>query len=143
MSLYSSAVPKTSLLFEQSWFTFPSHKIHPLNQSLTNRTEYTQRFALRVILSWKWNLSHDELLSNADLPLLSKRRDFDTLCHLYTTFFTISAPFPTHSSPIHALASVTSTHVPSIHLFVGFLYPIPRNLSMPMHAPTVRGWVNN
>ncbi len=54
----------------------------PLNQTLTNRIESTQRFALRVILQ-SWSLSHDELLSKADLPLLSKRRDFDTLCHLY------------------------------------------------------------
>ena len=52
---------------------------HPLNSKLTNRLETTQRFACRVILQ-DWKLTHDDLLLEADLQLLSKGRDFATLC---------------------------------------------------------------
>jgi hypothetical protein len=55
---------------------------HPLNTTLTNsnRLESTLRFASRVILQ-SWNLSHDKLLSDADLPTLAKRREIAALCH--------------------------------------------------------------
>jgi hypothetical protein len=55
---------------------------HPLNITLTNRLESTQRFASRVILQ-SWNLSHEDLLRDTNLPTLAKRRDIAVLCHLY------------------------------------------------------------
>jgi hypothetical protein len=55
---------------------------HPLNVTLTKRLEATQRFASRVILQ-SWNLSHEDLLKDSNLPLLNKRRDVASLCHMF------------------------------------------------------------
>ena len=63
---------------------------HPLNTTLTNRLEACQRFAARVILQ-SWNLSHEDLLQKSNLPLLSKRRDYATLCHLYKILHHLSS----------------------------------------------------
>jgi len=74
---------------------------HPLNKSLTNRIESTQRFACRVILQ-QWKLSHDELLQESDLPTFSYRRDIATLCHLYKIFHSLCSspnPFRPHPRP--------------------------------------------
>ena len=63
---------------------------HPLNTTLTNHLEACQRFAARVILQ-SWNLSHKDLLQKSNLPLLSKRRDYATLCHLYKILHHLSS----------------------------------------------------
>ena len=55
---------------------------HPRNKTLTNHLESCQRFACRVVIQ-SWKASHEDLLSKSDLPLLSKRRDIATLCHLF------------------------------------------------------------
>ena len=47
-----------------------------------NLLEKTQRFALKVCAK-NWSLSHDELLSHLQLPLLSERRSQAKLCHLF------------------------------------------------------------
>ena len=61
---------------------YGSTTFHPLNKTLSNRLESAQRFAARVILQ-VWKSSNDDLLLNANLPLLAKRRDIASLCHLY------------------------------------------------------------
>jgi len=74
---------------------------HPLNITLTNRLESTQRFACRVILQ-RWKLSHDELLHESNLPPLTKRRDVASLCHLYKILHGLCSspnPFRPHSRP--------------------------------------------
>lgn len=74
---------------------------HPLNKTLTNRLESTQRFACRVILQ-QWNLSHEELLLESNLPSLSGRRDVATLCHLFKIFHGLCSspnPFRPHPRP--------------------------------------------
>ena len=55
---------------------------HLLNKSRTNRLESCQRYACRVVLQSR-KASHEDLLLKSDLPLLSKRRDIATLCHLF------------------------------------------------------------
>ena len=60
------------------------------NTTLTNRLEACQRFAARVILQ-SWNLSHEDLLQKSNLPLLSKRMDYATLCHLYKILHHLSS----------------------------------------------------
>ena len=47
-----------------------------------NLLEKTQRFALKVCAK-NWSLSHDDLLSHLQLPLLSERRSQAKLCHLF------------------------------------------------------------
>ena len=74
---------------------------HPLNKTLTNRLESCQRFACRVILQ-SWKASHDDLLLKTDLPLLSKRRDIATLCHLFKIVHDLCSspnPFKPHPRP--------------------------------------------
>ena len=80
---------------------YGSIAFHPLNISLTNRLESTQRFAARVILQ-SWNLSHEDLLRDSDLPLLSKRRDLAGLCHLFKILNHLCSspnPFKPHPRP--------------------------------------------
>lgn len=84
---------------------------HPLNKSLTNRLESTQRFACRVILQ-SWNLSHDDLLLDTNLPLLSKRRDIATLCHMYKILHNLcSSPNPYTPHPRTSLRNLNSCAV--------------------------------
>jgi hypothetical protein len=74
---------------------------HPLNKTLTNRIEACQRFAARMILQ-SWNLSHEALLLKSDLPLLSTRRDFASLTHLYKIIHHLCSspnPFQPHHRP--------------------------------------------
>ena len=74
---------------------------HSLNKSLTNRLESCQRFACRVVLQ-SWKASHEDLLSKSDLPLLSKRRDIATLCHLFKIVHDLCSspnPFKPHPRP--------------------------------------------
>ena len=74
---------------------------HPLNKTLANRLESCQRFACRVILQ-SWKASHDDLLLKTDLPLLSKRRDIATLCHLFKIVHDLCSspnPFKPHPRP--------------------------------------------
>ena len=81
---------------------------HPLNSKLTNRLEATQRFAYRVILQ-DWKLTHDDLLLKADLPLLSKRRDFATLCQLFKIVYKLcSSPNPYTPHPRPGLRNLNS-----------------------------------
>lgn len=81
---------------------------HPLNISLTNRIEACQRFAARVILQ-SWNLSHELLLEKSDLPLLSKRRDFASLSHLYKILNHLcSSPNPYRPHPRPSLRNLNS-----------------------------------
>ena len=81
---------------------------HPLNSKLTNRLEATQRFACRVILQ-DWKLTHDDLLLKADLPLLSKRRDFATLCQLFKIVYKLcSSPNPYNPHPRPGLRNLNS-----------------------------------
>ena len=48
----------------------------------------------RVFLQ-SWNLSHEDLLQKSDFHLLSKPRDYATLCHLYTILNHLSSsPYP-------------------------------------------------
>jgi len=87
---------------------YGSITFHPLNQSLTNRIESTQRFACRVILQ-EWKLSHADLLLKADLPLLSKRRDLATVCHLYKIIHQLcSSPNPYSPHPRPGLRNLNS-----------------------------------
>ena len=84
---------------------------HPLNISLTNRLESTQRFACRVILQ-SWNLSHEDLISDSDLPLLSKRRDVASMCHLFKIFANLcSSPNPFLPHPRPGLRNLNSRSV--------------------------------
>ena len=78
---------------------------HPLNTTLTNRLQACQRFAARVILQ-SWNLSHEDLLQKSNLPLLSKGRDYATLCHLYKILHHLSSS-PNPYNPHPGLRSVT------------------------------------
>ena len=81
---------------------------HPLNSKLTNRLEATQRFTCRVILQ-DWKLTHDDLLLKADLPLLSKRRDFATLCQLFKIVYKLcSSPNPYNPHPRPSLLNLNS-----------------------------------
>ena len=84
---------------------------HPLNTTLTNRLEACQRFAARVILQ-SWNLSHEDLLQKSNLPLLSKRRDYATLCHLYKILHHLSSsPNPYNPHPRPSLRNLNSRAV--------------------------------
>ena len=74
---------------------------HLLNKSLTNRLESCQRYACRVVLQ-SWKVSHEDLLSKSDLPLLSKRCDIATLCHLFKIVHDLCSfpnPFKPHPPP--------------------------------------------
>ena len=99
------------LLSTQSWNMechIPGVTWHPLNTTLTYRLEACQRFAARVILQ-SWNLSHDDLLQTSDLPLLSKRRDYTTLCHLYKILHHLSSsPNPYNPHPRPSLRNLNS-----------------------------------
>ena len=80
---------------------YGSATFHPLNSTLTKRLEGTQRFACRVILQ-SWNLSHEDLLQDSNLPPLNKRRDIASLCHLYKIFSNLCSspnPFRPHPKP--------------------------------------------
>lgn len=82
-------------------FEYGSITWHPLNKTLSNRLESAQRFAARVILQ-AWNSSNDDLLLNANLPLLAKRRDIASLCHLYKILNSLCSspnPFKPHPRP--------------------------------------------
>ena len=84
---------------------------HPLNTTLTNRLEACQRFAARVILQ-SWNLSHEDLLQKSNLPLLSKCRDYATLCHLYKILHHLSSsPNPYNPHPRPSLRNLNSCAV--------------------------------
>ena len=94
-------------LSAQSW-EYGSVTWHPLNTTLTNRLEACQRFAARVILQ-SWNLSHEDLLQKSNLPLLSKRRDYATLCHLYKILHHLSSsPNPYNPYPRPSLRNLNS-----------------------------------
>jgi hypothetical protein len=74
---------------------------HPLNKTLSNRLESAQRFAARVILQ-AWTCSNDDLLLNANLPPLCKRRDIATLCHFFKILNSLCSspnPFKPHHRP--------------------------------------------
>ena len=100
-SLYLSLVRP---ILEYGWTTY-----HPLNSELTNRLDATQRFASCVILQ-DWKLTHDDLnLLKADLPLLSKRRDFATLCQLFKIVYKLcSSPNPYNPHPRPGLRNLNS-----------------------------------
>ena len=84
---------------------------HPLNTTLTNRLKACQRFAARVILQ-PWNLSHEDLLQKSNLPLLSKRRDYATLCHLFKILHHLfSSPNPYNPHPRPSLRNLNSRAV--------------------------------
>ena len=89
---------------------------HPLNTTLTKRLESTQRFAARVILH-SWDLSHDDLLKESKLPLLSKRRDVTSLCHMFKI--------------ISNLCSSPNTFLP--HPKPGLRHLNSRAVSVPFH----------
>ena len=81
---------------------------HQLKKILTNRLESCQRFACRVVLQ-SWKASHEDLLSKSDLPLLSKRRDIATLCHLFKIVHDLcSSPNPFKPHPRPNLRNVNS-----------------------------------
>jgi len=61
-----------------------------------NLLEKTQRFALKVCAK-NWSLSHDDLLSHLQLPLLSERRSQAKLCHLLKSCM-VWKTFPQHLS---------------------------------------------
>ena len=56
-----------------------------------------------------WKLTHDDLLLKADLPLLSKRRDFATLCQLFKIVYKLcSSPNPYNPHPRPGLRNLNS-----------------------------------
>ena len=74
---------------------------HPLNKSLTNHLESYQRFACRVVLQ-SWKPTHEDILFKSGLPLLSKRRDIATLCHVFKIVHGLCSspnPFKPHPRP--------------------------------------------
>lgn len=91
---YSIYIALVLLILEYGSITW-----HPLNKTLTYRLEACQRFACRVVLQ-SWKSSHDDLPLESGLPLLSKRRDIASLCHLYKIVRTLcSSPNPFKSYP--------------------------------------------
>ena len=105
---------------------------HPLNSTLTNRLEATQRFACRVILQ-SWNLSHEDLLQETNLQPLNKRRDVASLCHLYKMFSNLCAspnPFKPHPKPdlrnLNSRAVLIPRH--RLTLTQRFFYPYSSSL---------------
>ena len=98
-----------------------------LKKSLTNRLESCQRFACRVVLQ-SWNDSHEDLLLKSDLPLLSKRRDIASLCHLYKiVHYLRSSPNPYQPHPRPTLWNLNS-----FALDPPAVWPCLRDLSIPM-----------
>ena len=77
-----SALITSFILIVRPSLEYGSVTCHPLDTTLTNCLQACQRFVTRVILQ-SWNLSQEDLLQKSDLPLLSKRRDYATLCHLF------------------------------------------------------------
>ena len=102
------------------------------NTTLTNRLEACQRFAARVILQ-SWNLSHEDLLQKSNLPLLSKRMDYATLCHLYKILHHLSSS-PNSYNPHPGLRSVTWIPVPSFLLSVVWLCAKNPSILMLLHS---------
>ena len=66
-----------------------------------------------MLINW-WSIykslvSHDDLLLKADLPLLSKRRDFATLCQLFKIVYKLcSSPNPYNPHPRPGLRNLNS-----------------------------------
>ena len=105
---------------------------HPLNKTLTNCLESCQKFGCRVILQ-SWKASHEDLLSKLDLPLLSKRCDIATFCHLFKIVRDLcSSPNPFKPHPYPNLRNLNSCALdpPFCHLTLSqrLIYP---------HAPTL------
>ena len=73
-TLYTSLVRPALEYSSSTW--------HPLTKTQTNRLESVQRFACRVILQ-SWDLDHDSLLSQTNLPSLEVRRDSFTVRHVF------------------------------------------------------------
>ena len=46
---------------------------------------------LRTVILQSWNLSHEDLLQDSNLPPLNKPRDVASLCHLYKMFSSLSS----------------------------------------------------
>ena len=112
---------------------------HPLNKFLTKRLEPHQRFVCRVVLQ-SWNDSHEDLLLKSDLPLLSKRLDIATLCHLYKIVHNLCSslnPYQPHPRP--TLRNLNLFFLPSDLVSEIFLSHAP-TLWNYLPAEIVRCW---
>ena len=72
---------------------YASVTLHSLNTILS---------LLNIVTYFSWYLSHGDFLSKSDLPLLSKLRDYGTLCHLYKILHHLSSSsnlYNPHSQP--------------------------------------------
>ena len=103
---------------------------------LTNCLEGTQHFACRVILQ-DWKQTHDNLLLKADLPLLSKCRDFATLCQLFKIVCKLcSSPNPNNPHPHPGLNSM-ALNLNSMALNTPFCLRSLTQKSFYPYAPTL------
>ena len=108
-SAFSSAPISVRRIFYLAivWPTLEYGRVtwHPLITTLTNCLEACQHLAARVTLQ-SWNLSHENLLQNSDLPLLSKRRNI-LLSVICTRSSIIYSPLLTLTTLTPGLRSVT------------------------------------
>ena len=78
----------------------------------SNMAPSTKRLEATGVILQAWDLSHEDLLQDSNLPPLNKSHDVASLCHLYKIFSNLSSsPIPLRPHPKPNLGNLNSSAV--------------------------------